>query len=113
MRSIDDPKTDPAFFELVASRFRALSEPSRLKLLSLLQDGERTVGDLAEASGLGFANTSKHLSILHAQGFLSRRKVDVRTLYAIADEWVFNLCDIMCRRVTQGVPAVRPAAPPR
>ncbi len=39
--------------ELVAARFRALSEPTRLRLLNLLMQGEHTVGQLVEAAGLG------------------------------------------------------------
>jgi len=48
----------------VASYFQALSEPTRLMLLNLLRDGERSVGDLAQATGFTIANVSRHLTLL-------------------------------------------------
>lgn len=90
-----------AMLERVAGQFRALSEPSRLRLMSLLFDAERSVGELAEASGLGLANVSKHLAVLHAAGFVRRRKEGVRALYGLADERTRALCDLMCRRVEE------------
>lgn len=81
---------------LVAERFRALGEPARLRLLSCLRGGERSVNELVEATGLGQANVSKHLQLLHALGFVARRKEGLHVLYALADESVFALCDIAC-----------------
>ena len=53
---------------LVAERFKALSEPARLSLLGALQQGEQTVNQLVSGTGLGQANASKHLQVLHAVG---------------------------------------------
>ncbi len=50
---------------LIAERFKALSEPSRLEILNTLREGERTVSEILEATGLGQANVSKHLQLLH------------------------------------------------
>src|SRR5215207_1452724 len=85
--------------ELVAERFRALAEPARLHLMSVLRDGEQTVGELVEATGLGIANVSKHLQLLHAAGFVTRRKEGLHVYYGLAGEDVFRLCDIMCGRL--------------
>jgi DNA-binding transcriptional ArsR family regulator len=89
----------PDMIELVAARFRALAEPARLHLMNALRDGEQTVGELVEATGLGTANVSKHLQLLHAAGFVTRHKDGVRVFYALASEDVFRLCDIMCGRL--------------
>jgi DNA-binding transcriptional ArsR family regulator len=89
----------PEKIELIAERFRALAEPARLHLMTSLRDGERTVGELVEATGLGTANVSKHLQLLHAAGFVTRRKDGLHVRYALADEDVFRLCDIMCGRL--------------
>jgi len=85
--------------ELVAERLRALAEPARLRIMQALRGGEHTVGDLVEATGLGTANVSKHLQILHAAGFVTRRKEGLHVHYSLAGEDVFHLCDLMCGRL--------------
>jgi DNA-binding transcriptional ArsR family regulator len=89
----------PEQIDLIAERFRALAEPARLHIMTALRSGERTVGELVEATGLGTANVSKHLRILHASGFVSRRKEGLFVYYGLAGEDVFRLCDIMCGRL--------------
>lgn len=93
----------PEMLELVALQFRALSEASRLRIMNILFAGEHTVGELAEESGLSQANVSKHLSVLFAAGFVTRRKEDVRVIYAIADDRTYALCDLMCGRVRERI----------
>jgi len=85
--------------ELIAERFRALAEPARLHIMQALPSGEKTVGDLVEITGLGTANVSKHLQLLHASGFVTRRKEGLFVYYGLAGEDVFRLCDIMCGRL--------------
>ena len=51
----------------VAAYFQALSEPARLRLLNLLRGSERSVGELAEATGYSAANVSRHLALLAQQ----------------------------------------------
>ena len=85
--------------DLVAERFRALAEPARLQLMTALREGERTVSELVEGTGLGTANVSKHLQLLHAAGFVTRRKDGIHVRYALADTDVFLLCDIVCGRL--------------
>jgi DNA-binding transcriptional ArsR family regulator len=89
----------PEKIGLVAERFRALAEPARLHIMTALRDGERTVSELVESTGLGTANVSKHLQLLHAAGFVTRRKEGLHVLYALADVEVFRLCDIVCGRL--------------
>lgn len=90
----------PELVEVVAERFKALAEPARLNILNVLQEGEMTVSEIMESTGLGQANASKHLQQLHALGFVTRRKEGLYVHYSLADEDVFRLCDIMCGRLT-------------
>ena len=90
---------------LVAERFKALGEPARLQILNQLRDGEMTVTELVEATGLGQANVSKHLALLLSLGFVSRRKEGLFVYYALADARVFRLCDLMCARIESEVGA--------
>lgn len=89
----------PEVLGLVAERFRALAEPARLELLNLLRSGEQSVGELVDATGMGQANVSKHLQLLHSLGFVSRRKDGLFVYYTLADKSVFQLCDLMCKRL--------------
>lgn len=89
----------PELLALVAERFKALAEPARLQILSALRGGEMTVSELVEATGFGQANVSKHLQLLYNFGFVSRRKAGLFVHYALADQSVFRLCDIMCGRL--------------
>jgi DNA-binding transcriptional ArsR family regulator len=97
----------PELLLLVAERFKALSEPARLEILSVLRQDESTVSDLVNETGMGQANVSKHLQMLHAQGFVRRRKEGVFVYYALADETVFRLCDLMCGRIALELKARR------
>lgn len=92
------PMSDELTF-LVAERFKALADPARVRLLSALRDGERSVGDLVDDTGLTQANTSKHLARLHQLGFVTRQRDGLHILYGLADRDVLKLCDIMCGRI--------------
>jgi len=83
----------------VASRFRVLAEPARLRLLRVLLAGEHSVGELVEKTSLSQANASKHLSTLHAARFVDRRKVGTTVYYSVTDTSVHELCDLMCAHV--------------
>lgn len=85
----------------VASYFQALSEPTRLTLLNLLRDGERSVGELAQLTGFTTANASRHLSLLCQRGLVTRESRGTSAYYRIADPSVFALCDLVCGNVAQ------------
>ena len=80
----------------IAERFKALSEPMRLRLVYALMDGEKSVSRLVEKTGGLQANVSKHLGILLDAGILGRRKEGTSAYYHITDETVFELCDLVC-----------------
>ncbi|HUF66067.1 MAG TPA: metalloregulator ArsR/SmtB family transcription factor [Gemmatimonadaceae bacterium] len=89
----------PEVLALVAERFKALAEPARLNILNCLRAGEMTVSEVVEETGLGQANVSRHLQLLHGLGFVSRRKDGLFVHYSLADRNVFHLCDLMCGRL--------------
>jgi ArsR family transcriptional regulator len=82
--------------ELIARRFRAMAEPTRIKLLDRLRDREATVNELAESAGASQQNVSKHLSVLADAGIVARRRDGNRIYYRIADEGVLALCEDVC-----------------
>ena len=82
--------------ELIARRFRAIGEPTRIRLLDLLRDGELSVNELAEQLDASQQNISKHLAVLVDSAVLARRKDGNRVYYRIADPGVFALCEQIC-----------------
>jgi DNA-binding transcriptional ArsR family regulator len=96
---VKHPPISRELLALVAERFKVLAEPARLELLHALRSAELTVSDLVEATGLGQANVSKHLQLLHAHGYVRRRRDGLYTRYRLADPDVFRLCDIVCGRI--------------
>ena len=87
--------------ELIAQRFRVLSDPMRLKILHHLRAGESSVGGLVELTGTSQPNVSKHLSILRSSGLVSRRQVGNSAYFAIGAPFVFELCDTVCDGIRQ------------
>jgi len=85
--------------ELVAARFRAMGEPLRLRILQQLENGERSVSALAESLGATQPNVSKHLKVLQDAGLVKRRQQGTSAYYSIADEMVFELCEMICTRL--------------
>ena len=83
--------------DLVAMRFRSLGEPTRLKILRLLEGGEMSVGQLVERLRCSQANISKHLKVLVEAGVLSRRVQGTSVFYAISDPIITKVCDTVCR----------------
>ncbi|MBI1808309.1 MAG: helix-turn-helix transcriptional regulator [Gemmatimonadetes bacterium] len=96
----------PELLEFVAQRFRALGEPARLSVLHALEGGERSVSDLVATTGMSQGNLSKHLQLLHAMGFLKRRREGAWVFYALADDSVLTLCELMCDRLEDDVDAI-------
>ena len=92
--------------ELISRRFRLLAEPTRIRLLDRLRDGEASVNDLAAALGTSQQNVSKHLMVLTDAGVLARRKDGTRVYYRIADDAVLGLCEQVCGSVEQQVAAL-------
>lgn len=86
----------PEALELVAARFKVLAEPIRLSILQFLQDGEMSVSSITEAVSSTQPNISKHLKMLQDAGIVSRRQVGNNVYYSIADETIFELCDVVC-----------------
>jgi rhodanese-related sulfurtransferase len=70
---------------------KALSSPSRLELLELLAQGERTVDSLAAEIGLSLANASQHLQALRRASLVETRKEGVYVCYRLSDPAVYDL----------------------
>ncbi len=94
----------PLLIDRVARRFKLLSEPARLHLLSVLHaEGEMTVQELVESTGYNQANVSKHLNLMAKEGMLSRNKEGLFVYYAIQDSTIQGLCLLVSGRIRQEI----------
>lgn len=83
------PPTAP---DLVAKYFKVLADPTRVRILELLQDrGELSVGELVEALGQSQPKVSNHLACLRWCGFVDTRREHPTVYYRVADERVLEV----------------------
>ena len=87
----------PELLGVLARRFKALSDPARLRIVQQLAEGERTVSCLERETGIHQANLSKHLAVLLAEGFVVRRRDRSFALYRLAGPEVVRLCALAAR----------------
>lgn len=76
-----------------AELFRVLGHPARLRILELLRDGERSVGELQAALELDSSGTSQHLSALRKEGLLESTKEGTSVFYRVRDPRTFQLLE--------------------
>jgi DNA-binding transcriptional ArsR family regulator len=93
----------PEVVQQLAAYFSVLGEPSRLRILNLLRDGEKCVQDLVEVMDTSQANVSKHLKVMVQAGILSRRSEGTLAYYKVEDELIFELCHLVCDRLAKRI----------
>jgi ArsR family transcriptional regulator, virulence genes transcriptional regulator len=86
---------DKRIFELHASICRTLAHPKRLEILSLLRQGELSVGEMADQMGISLANASQHLAILRDKRVVVTRREGVSVYYQISNTKIVQACDLM------------------
>lgn len=84
-----------------AEFFRVLGHPVRVRILELLRDGERSVGDLQAALEIDSSGTSQHLGALRKQGLLDSRREGTSVFYRVKDPRTFQLLEV-ARQILTG-----------
>jgi len=79
--------------QLKADLLKTLGQPTRLKILELLVDGERCVCEIFPAIGGEQSNVSKHLGFLRSQGIVVADRRGMRVFYRLADGRIAKLLD--------------------
>ena len=82
--------------EMIAARLRVIGDPTRIRILDLLRDGDLSVMQITEDLGTSQQNASKHLGVLLQAGIVARRKDGNNSIYSIADAGVYDLCEQVC-----------------
>jgi ArsR family transcriptional regulator len=97
--------------EIVAQRFRALGDATRLALLQALFQGDRTVQELCALTGTSQANASKHLALLLERGLVTRQRDGLFVRYGIADATLQRLCHLVCGSLAEHHESLRASLP--
>jgi ArsR family transcriptional regulator len=84
---------DDRLRQLKADLLKTLGQPTRLKILELLVDGERCVCEIFPAIGGEQSNVSKHLGFLRSQGIVIADRRGMRVFYRLTDKRVAKLLD--------------------
>jgi ArsR family transcriptional regulator len=101
-RSATHVRSDPVYV-VKAQLFRVLGHPVRIRILELLSDGERTVGDLQAELNLDSSGTSQHLAALRQQGVLESRRSGTSVYYRIRDPRVSQLLAVAKQLITSAL----------
>jgi len=77
--------------QAMADIFKVLSDPTRLKIVTALQEGELCVGDIAALTGFSQSSVSHHLKTLRLYNLVRFRRKGKLTFYSLADTHVSAL----------------------
>ena len=91
MTSGDKRQFKNELYEQFGRVTKAFSHPSRIELIDLLAQSERTVEDLARETTLSIANASQHLQVLRAAQLVEVRRQGSYKFYRMADSKVFEI----------------------
>jgi ArsR family transcriptional regulator len=83
-------RSDPVYVAK-AELFRVIGHPVRIRILELLSEGERTVGDLQARLALNSSGTSQHLAALRQHGLLDSRRAGTSVYYRLKDARISQL----------------------
>ncbi len=79
--------------ELKAEVLKALAQPTRLKILELLRNGERCICEIVPAINGEQSNISRHISLMQKSHLVTTRKDGVKVMVKVRDPRVFEILD--------------------
>jgi len=85
----------PEQLEEIASLFKMLGEPMRLRILQTVCKEPRSVNEIVHATESTQANVSKHLALLTTAGILLREKDGQRVFYSVKEPLVIRMCELV------------------
>ena len=96
-RSGAGPEASAPISEIKAELFKALAHPARVRVLELLSEGERTVGELQPLVGLESSHLSQQLGVLRRARLVTTRKAGAAVYYSIRDPELVELLAVAKR----------------
>jgi ArsR family transcriptional regulator len=89
--------------EAKAELFKALAHPARVRVLELLADGEHTMGELAEQTGLEPSHLSQHVTVLRRAGIVDSRRVRTSVICTLRDPQTAELLAVARRLLSRNL----------
>jgi ArsR family transcriptional regulator len=79
--------------ELKAEILKALAQPTRLRILEFLRDGEKCICEIVPAVGGEQSNISRHISLMQKSKLVATRKDGVKVMVKVRDLKIFSILD--------------------
>ena len=79
--------------ELKAELLKALAQPTRLRILELLREGEKCICEIVPAINGEQSNVSRHISLMQKSHLVTTRKDGVKVMVKVTDREIFNILD--------------------
>jgi len=73
--------------------FKALADPTRLKILECIKDGEKCICEVIPYTGKSQPNVSQHLKVLKIAGLVDERREGTRILLKASNKKIFDIID--------------------
>ena len=90
-----DKNMEEKMFQMHAEVCKSMANPTRLKIMNLLREGEKSVEELRERLKLLKANISQHLGILRQRRIVTTRRGGLNIYYKVANPKMIKACDIL------------------
>ena len=82
-----------SIYQVKAEFFKTLAHPARIRVLELLRDGERSVGELIPDVGLEASHLSQQLAVLRRANVITARKQGSTVFYSVSNRRIFALLE--------------------
>ncbi len=79
--------------ELKAEILKALAQPTRMKILECLRDGEKCICEIVPAINGEQSNISRHISLMQKSHLVTTRKDGVKVMVKVRDPKIFEILD--------------------
>ncbi len=94
----------------LAEVFHLMGDPSRLRVLLLVLEGDRPVGAIAEATGFSASLVSHHLRLLRAGRLVRAERRGKQVIYSVDDEHIRRVLTDMVAHLSEATPALAPGS---
>jgi len=86
---------DMTIYELQAEISKTLANPTRLAILHLLKDGEKTVNEITQTLNVSQSNVSQHLAIMRQRQIVKTRKAGSTVYYRVSSPKISQACNMV------------------
>jgi len=99
--SLISVQTDPAIVQALAETFRILGDPTRVRIVDALSEGELCVCDIAEQVGISESAVSHQLRLMRTMRIVRGRRQGRCVYYTLDDQHVLDLFQQGLRHVSE------------